>query len=68
MFHLLQTVQREHPTDVGIKFFEEDPDLVNQWDFHVETVDGLERLIQAIREPWENLIFHVPLGVEVQAW
>jgi hypothetical protein len=56
---------QQTPKILGLKFFEEDPDCINQWDFHFETLDGLELLMQAVRQPWEKLIFHVPLNVEL---
>ncbi|XP_055328793.1 serine/threonine-protein kinase 11-interacting protein-like [Paramacrobiotus metropolitanus] len=53
------------PTVLGIKFFNEDIDAINQWDFHFEALDGLEKIVQSIRSPWENVVFHVPLNVEL---
>ncbi|GAV02457.1 hypothetical protein RvY_13020 [Ramazzottius varieornatus] len=55
----------QKPTTIGLKFFEENPDYINQWDFQYETVDGLRVLVEAVRQPWEQTFFHVPLNFEL---
>ena len=65
MRFFLQVANLQKPTGVGLKFFEEDPDFINQWDLQFETLDGVKLLVKTVRQPWEQTLFHVPLNFEV---